>query len=251
MRYFLGLLLFASLSYSVQAQILNVENLRKVTDTAGFSGYIGLEFSLVRNVNEFFGISNDLLVQYKKGNHLALLRNNVNFLKIDGEDFANNGITHLRYNYKFRPMIRWEFFAQAQYNRVALIDFRGLLGTGPRFKLSEKEKYKIYIGTLVMYEYEELSDGTGDIFRDVRGSAYLSISLYPNDRMSFVSTTYYQPLFRKLNDYRISSDSTFSLDIIDKLLLSITYRFFYDPFPAQDIPTSQYRFSTGLTYTFD
>ena len=102
-----------------------------------------------------------------------------------------------------------------------------------------------------MHTLEELADGTGDIFRDIRGSAYFSVSLYPNERMSFVSTTYYQPLLRKLNDYRISSDSTFSLDIIEKLLLTVTYRFFYDPFPAQDIPSSQYRFSTGLTYTFE
>ena len=251
MRKIYGLILIGFCTLSLHSQVLNVENLRRVTHSTGFAGYIGLEFELVRNVNEFFGISNDILLQYKNGNHLALLRNNINFLKIDGEDFANNGITHLRYNYKFRPMIRWEFFAQAQYNRVALIDFRGLLGTGPRFKLSNSEKYKFYLGTLVMYEYEELADGTGDIFRDIRGSAYFSVSLYPNERMSFVSTTYYQPLLRKLNDYRISSDSTFSLDIIEKLLLTVTYRFFYDPFPAQDIPSSQYRFSTGLTYTFE
>lgn len=251
MRFIIGIILLGSCITNLHGQILNVESLRKPTDTIGFSGYIGLEFELVRNVNEFFGISNDILVQYKNGNHLALLRNNINFLKIEGQDFANNGITHLRYNYKFHPNIRWEFFGQAQYNKVALIDFRGLLGTGPRFKLTQSEDYKFYLGTLVMYEYEELGDGTGDIFRDIRGSAYLSFSLYPNKRMSFVSTTYYQPLFRKFNDYRISSDNTFSLDIIEKLMLSVTYRFFYDPFPAQDIPSSQYRFSTGLTYSFD
>jgi hypothetical protein len=245
------LLVLLSMGTGLRAQVLNVESLRKVTDTSGLSGYVGVNFSLIRNVNEFVVLGSDILLQYKMNDHLVLLKNDIRFLKIEGEDFANNGITHLRYNYRFHPRIRWEVFAQAQYNRVALIDFRGLLGTGPRFKLTDKEKYKFYLGTLVMYEYEELADGVTPINRDIRGSAYLSFSLYPSERVTIVSTTYYQPLFKQFSDFRISSDSTLAVELLKPLSLTVSYQFFYDPFPAVGIPTSQYNFTTGLTYSFD
>lgn len=251
MKRLFTLLFVLCLSSVVSGQVLNVESLRKVTDTSGLSGYVGVNFSLIRNVNEFVALGSDILLQYKMNDHLVLLKNDIRFLKIEGEDFANNGITHLRYNYRFHPLIRWEVFAQGQYNRVALIDFRALLGTGPRFKLTDKEKYKFYLGTLVMYEYEEVADGITPINRDARGSAYLSFSLFPSDRVTIISTTYYQPLLSNFSDYRISSDSTLAVELIKPLSLSISYRFFYDAFPAVGIPSSQYNFTTGLTYTFD
>jgi len=102
-----------------------------------------------------------------------------------------------------------------------------------------------------MYEYEELSDEVTPINRDFRGSAYLSFSLFPTERLTIVSTTYYQPLFSDFSDYRISSESTLLIEIYRSLGLQITYRFYYDAFPAVGIQNSQYDLSTGLTYTFD
>jgi len=141
-------------------------------------------------------------------------------------------------------------FLQGQYNKVSLIDFRGLVGAGPRFKLSTSEKYKFYLGTLVMYEQEELSDGSS-IQRNVRGSSYLSFSLYPTDRLTIVSTTYYQPRFSDLSDFRISSQSSLAVDVIKNTAFTINYTFTYDDTPALGIPSSQYSFTTGLAYSFD
>lgn len=247
----LTILLFLLASTTAWSQILNVESLRKVTDTSGVSGAINVSFALKRNVNDFLIFGSDIHLQYKMNDHLVLLKNDLRFLKIDEDDFSNNGITHLRYNYRIADWIRWEFFGQAQYNKISLIDFRGLLGSGPRFKLSKSEKYKFYLGTLAMYEYEELSDGITPINRDLRGSAYLSFSLFPTERLTIVSTTYYQPLFSDFADYRISSESTLLVEVFRSLGLQITYRFYYDAFPAIGIQNSQYDLSTGLTYTFD
>lgn len=247
----LAFLLFFLASTTAWSQILNVESLRKVTDTSGISGSINVSLAIKRNVNDFIIFGSDIHLQYKMNDHLVLLKNDLRFLKIDNDDFSNNGITHLRYNYRFQERVRWEFFAQAQYNKIALIDFRGLLGTGPRFKLTTAEKYKFYLGTLAMYEYEELADGVTPINRDFRGSAYLSFSLYPTNRVTIVSTTYYQPLLSDFADYRISSESTLLVEIFSSLGLQVTYRFYYDAFPAIGIQNSQYDFSTGLTYTFD
>lgn len=243
-------ILFLSFSIVGSAQILNAESLRKVTDTSGWSGSTSLHFSLKRNSKDFFTVASDIHLQYKMNKNLVLFKNHIGFQKIEGDDFTNFGISHLRYNYKYSPRTAIEVFGQAQYNKVSKIDFRGLIGVGPRFKLSTSEKYKFYLGTLVMFEQEELTDGSA-IERNFRGSSYLSFSLYPTDRLTFVSTTYYQPILSAFSDYRISSQSTMLIDVFKNLALKTSYTFTYNATPAIDVPNSQYRLLTGLTYSFD
>lgn len=238
------------LSIPATAQILNVESLRKVTDTSGFSGSVGLDFSLKRDVNQFFEFSSDALIQYKMHQHLVLWKNDVNFKNIEGNRFQNSGITHLRYNYRFHPQIAMEIFAQAQYNKVNKINFRGLLGIGPRFKLTKSENYKMYLGTHLMYEQEELNVDITPVQREFRNSSYLSVSLYPSSRVTFVSTTYFQPKLRNFKDYRVSSETSAVINIFARFSLKTTYMFIYDQYPAEGVPTSQYELKTGVVYIF-
>jgi putative salt-induced outer membrane protein YdiY len=250
MRYFV-LLIVLCFSLSSSAQILNVESLRKVTDTSGFSGTASLRFALKRNTRDFLTIASNIHLQYKMNRHLILFKNDVAFQQIEGDQFENSLITHIRYNYRILKRIKWEIFFQGQNNKVTLINFRGLIGTGPRFKLSTVENYRFYLGTLVMYEYEDLDDGVTPIQRDFRGSMYFSLALYPLKNLSFSSTTYYQPQFSQLNDYRISSQSTLLINVFKKVAFLVNYTFTFDTFPAVGIPNSQYEFTTGLAYSFD
>lgn len=243
--------LFLFITQFCFSQILNVESLRKVTDTSGWSGAASFHVELKRNTNDFFNLGSDIHVQYKMNDHLILLKNNVLLQKIEGQNFDNFLVSHVRYNNRFHDRIAWEVFAQGQYNKINLIKFRGLLGTGPRFKLTNYENYKFYLGTLVMYEYEEVDDGITPFQRDIRGSTYLSFSLYPSERISFISTTYYQPKISSFSDFRISSESVFLVDLFKNFALQIKYLFTYDAFPAIGIPKSQYNFNTGFTYSFD
>lgn len=249
MRYIFVLALL--LPYFVSSQILNAESLRKVTDTSGWSGNASFNFALKRSVNDFFTLGSDMHIQYKMKRNLILIKNDVAFQKIDGENFDNSFISHLRYNYKLSDFITWEAFTQGQFNKVNLIKFRGLMGTGPRFKLSKSEKYKFYLGTLPMYEYEEVDDGITPLQRNFRASCYLSFSLYPTDHISFISTSYYQPRFDQLDDYRISSESTLAVGLFQNFSLNTTYTFIFDAFPAVGIPESQYNLTTGIAYSFD
>src|SRR5690554_7776222 len=99
---------FLFFSIHATSQILNVESLRKVTDTSGFSGSASLDFSLKKDLNEYLGLRSNIHVQYKMNNHLVLLKNDIEFQRIAGNKFANSGISHLRYNYKILPRITWE-----------------------------------------------------------------------------------------------------------------------------------------------
>lgn len=249
MKYFI-FLFFILIAVPATSQILNVESLRKVTDTSGFTGSASMDFSLKKDANEYFGLQTNIHVQYKMNKHLVLLKNDLEFQKVEGNKFANKGISHLRYNYKLFPKIRWEAFVQAQYNKVSKVNFRGLLGTGPRFKLSESENYNVYLGTLIMYEQEELEDDITPIQRDIRGSGYLSFSLYPTSNITVVSTTYYQPKLAHFSDFRISSQTSLLIKMFEDFSFKSSYTYIYDQFPAVGIPKTQYNFSSGVVYTF-
>lgn len=247
----LFLAIFIIASSNVFSQVINAESLRKVTDTSGFSGSAGLEFSIKRDVNDKFAIKNDISLQYKMKRHLVFLKNEIEFQKIESSKFENKGVQHLRYNYKIYPQIAWEAFAQAQYNKVSKIGFRGLIGTGPRFKLTKLENYKLYLGTLIMYEYQELSDGQTPIERIYRGSTYFSFSLFPTETMSVSSTTYYQPRLRDFSDFRIASETSLLITLYKNFGFKTTYTFTFDDSPAVGIPNSQYELTTGIVYSFD
>ncbi len=251
MKYFIFTYIFFAFTFTSTSQILNAESLRKVTDTSGFTGTASLDFSVKRDVNEYLGFASNIHLQYKMNRHLVLVKNDLEFQRIEGNKFANSGISHLRYNYKIFPRVTWEAFAQAQYNKVSKINFRGLLGTGPRFKLSDSELYRFYVGTLVMYEQEELSDNSTPIQRDIRGSIYFSFSLYPRKNISIISTTYYQPKLKEFGDYRISSQSSLLIDMFKNFAFKTSYTFIYDEFPAVGIPNSQYNLTSGVVYSFD
>ncbi len=250
MKFFYAIFLFA-FSLSTTAQILNAESLRKVTDTSGFSGSASLDFSLKRDLNHYLGFSSATHLQYKMNRHLVIWKNDIELKNIEGNKFDNAGITHLRYNYRFHPRIAWEVFAQAQYNKVSKLDFRGLLGTGPRFKLSDSENYKFYLGTHIMLEQEELDDGITPVQRDFRATSYLSFSLYPTPTLGITSTTYYQPMLRDFSDYRISSQTSLLFKMFNNFAFKTSYTFIFDQYPAIGIPNSQYNLTSGIVYSFD
>lgn len=64
-------------------------------------------------------------------------------------------IIHLRYNYKFNHLIRFELFTQFQQNEILMIQERWLNGTGLRFKLADIENFRAYLGFLGMFEVEK------------------------------------------------------------------------------------------------
>ena len=246
------LLLVIFVTAQANGQIVNVESLRKVTDTSKWSGNVGLDVSLIKNRNDIFKIANRTHLQYQNKKNLYLVVANLNFQQLDSSDFVNSGTIHLRYNYTIRPKIKWEVFFQSQYDAISNIDLRTLVGTGPRFKLGSSEKYKFYLGTLVMHEYEKSIETFGDnINRDIRGSAYLSFSLYPSSEFSVVSTTYYQPKLSAFNDYRISSETALTFEIFNGLGFKSTFSLLFDAFPPTGIPQTQYTWTNGVVYVFD
>ena len=244
------LIAFVLFPFVLQSQIINVENIRRVTDTTGWSGYTRLFFNLVKNRNTIFGISNRTRIQYKTKEHLWLLLNDLDFRKANENKLVSRNAQHFRYNYRFHPKFAFEAFLQSQTDEIAAIRFRGLIGSGIRFKMSKNEKYKLYLGSLIMYEHENINSTIEDNNRDWRNSTYFSMSLYPKKNISIVSTTYFQPRFDMFSDFRISSQNTIAFEIFKKLMFTTNFTYQYDEFPVIGVPKEQYRLTNGLLYSF-
>lgn len=235
---------------SIQSQVINAESLRMVNDTTGWAGSVRLNFGFSKNVTEVINLKNKIHVQYKAKKHLIMFINKISFEKAADAEFVNKGVQHLRYNYRMKPKLALELFLQNQYNEISKIDFRELAGAGFRYKLSKSEKYKVYLGSLIMHEYEKELNDLRTTNRDWRNSSYMSFSFYFNKQISLISTTYYQPKLTDFSDFRISHQSALNITIVKNLAFNLAFNYTYDAFPVIGIPKTAYDITNGIVYKF-
>lgn len=76
-----------------------------------------------------------------------------------------------------------------------------------------------------MYEVEKIKEDIPHHDKAWRNSAYLSFSLYFNDHISLISTTYFQPNFQNFNDYRTSHQSALKFKVFKNLAFVTTFKF--------------------------
>lgn len=257
MKYIVILVLILTNLNFVKAQVLNVENLRSEKDSTGFSGSISLNIDLIKNTKNILSLGNTNYIQYKNNKHLLFFISDIAFKKVDSDAIVDRGTYHLRYNYILNDWLVLEAFGQSYNNSISNIDRRQLVGGGTRFRLKETDKYKMFLGTILMYEYEKETNSNpllqnNYIYHyDYRLSAYFTFTYFPNENLAFKTTTFYQPRFDQFSDYRIHSYNSLTVKLIKKLALSITYVLSYDTEPAISIPNTQYELLNGIIYTFD
>jgi hypothetical protein len=249
-RVFFSILILLAISLKVNAQIINVENSRIHTDTVGWAGEVGMQMSFTKNSQEVFLAQLNAHVQYKTEKDLFLILGNYGFLSGASVNLINNSFMHFRYNRKLTNVTRIEVFTQILQNPVNLIDYRILTGAGPRFKLSDSKKLKLYAASLVMHEYERELDSVKTIQNAIRNSSYVSFSFMPSSQTEVINTIFYQPLFKEISDFRVLDQMKFSVKTGKKFAISLNLNYLYDNRPAPGVPRINYTFSTGLDYRF-
>jgi hypothetical protein len=247
-KYYLVLLPAIFVFFSKQdciGQIVNMESQRYQTDTTGWAGTVGGNFSLSNYGQKVFAVNAHGHVQYKSKKSLYLFLGGYGFLKGDKQSFVDHGFLHFRYNYKLTNVVRLEAFTQVQQNVITRIQYRYLFGAGPRFKILGAEKLRIYAGSLPMYEIEKEKDRPKPLY-DWRLSSYLSITFVPNKQTELTTTTYYQPVMFDIGDYRLLNQSSLKVKAAKKIAIAINWNYQYDASPATGVVTDTYNFSTGI-----
>jgi len=240
------LLLTSSISL---AQVVNIESRRMRSDTTGWIGTAEASFQFSKSVDEIFDLGALIHLQFKGKNDLWLFLNEMRIIKGAGTQFVNSGFAHVRYNRKVtKELLRWEFFAQYQYNKALEVGQRVLAGTGPRLKLYDSDKFRAYIASLYMYEYQESVDKL-IIERNHRTSSYLSFT-FDFDRVEFSNTIYFQPNMRDFKDYRVLSQSDLMFKIFENLKFKTGFNYRFDTRPFPGVPKTTYYLSNGLRFEF-
>ena len=231
---------------TINAQIINIEDKRShLADTTAWFGRVDLGVNLHQNQSTILTLKGGMQVEYVKMKHLLLFTNNFNLIKIESDNFINQGFQHIRYNYQMNKKWTYEAFVQGQYNQKILIKFRGLIGTGLRYRPFLKEK--LYVGLSYMYQYE-IESVTDDTRRENRLSSYLSFSIHPRPNLRLAHISYIQPLINDLSDIRLSSKTTLNINITNKLLFKTSFSITYDSRLPIDIPNTIYSFDNGIRW---
>lgn len=198
-------------------------------------------------------LKTELAFQFKSKSlkDIFLMLGNYQFATTRQQDLSNSAFGHLRYNRSLLPYLKYELFNQIQFNQLLNLRSRYIAGTGLRFKFSNKQVFKGYFGIGGFYEYEESIEDVRVFRNDFRQSNYLVLSIkFPNNKGEFSSTTYYQPLFKKYSDFRVSNQSSLVFNITKKIAFTTTFSYFYDAFPPEDIAKETISIDNGLRFQF-
>ena len=248
----IGIIILIVLSnFVLSAQIVNTESSRMHTDTIGWMGSAGAAFIISKTVEKVLSVDLGMHLQYKTKKSLWLLLGSYNFLKAGNQKFLSNSFEHIRYNYKLSKLVRWEIFTQLQNNQITQIGSRFLLGTGPRFRLITKKRIHLYVATSVMYEKEKEITKPVVYDKDIRSNNYVVFTLTPKSGvMELISTTYYQPLFKNWEDYRVLNQISLKVKTSKRLSLSLNWNYLFDSRPAGTAPKENFSFATGVDLNF-
>lgn len=238
------------LSHKGSAQVINIESARMQSDTTGWMGSANAAFGITQSVDHIVHVGLGAHIQYKTQKDYWLLLGNYEFLKGADKKFADNSLGHLRYNRKINKWLRWEIFFQAQNNLVTQLRARILIGTGPRFKIYSTKFFHLYAASLVMYEREKENTNPFIIHNDIRSSSYISFTILPGKNIEFISTTYYQPLFNKISDFRVLNQASLKVKADKHFSLSLVWNYLHDSYPPGISPETTYSFAGAIGYEF-
>lgn len=228
----------------VNGQIVNIEQARIRTDTTGWTGHTDLNFQTIKYEETLYNIGLKGSAQWKNANNLWLLLGDVSYAASTNEVFNNSGLIHLRYNRKLISKVKWEAFSQLQYNQLLALNYRLLNGTGFRFSIVNKESTRLYTGTLLMQELENIR-GLYKNTSNFRLSNYVSMNLNKK-QWAYSSTVYFQPRLDFWKDYRVSGQHIVSTSLGHHLRLKFELSHFYDSSPPFNVPKSTVITNVGL-----
>lgn len=233
---------------------MNIESQRIQSDSIRYTG----NANFVYNYQEINKVplnvfKSSIVFQSKSKSYkdILLFLANYEFSNSNKLKLSNSAFIHVRYNRKLTKLIRWEIYNQLQYNQLLNLYSRYIAGTGLRMKISNHKSFKSYIGLSSFYEYEETLEEKRTYKNDFRMSNYLVLSYkFLKEKGELTSTTYFQPLYSDLKDFRITNQSQIVLNFTKNISFTTTINYFFDRIPPVGIDKETFSFENGLRLTF-
>lgn len=244
-------LIFLGCCARTPAQIVNIEEQRitGTSDSVRWYGYLRASAAFARVKQQSLQLQGQSKVQFKRNPHLALLLLNINLLRAGGDDFTRQAFAHLRYNYKLNDAWTWEAFAQLQTSPLQQLLLRGLAGAGPRWRLfkSGDGRQRIYLGSAWLWEENRFAEPfTRQAWH--RSSNYVSVTFRVGKQNTLVGTTYWQPVWGLIRNYRLSTDWLLNVALTRKLSFTLDFSYSVDNNLPPGAPSQAYTWFNGITW---
>lgn len=248
-------LLLASLhAASAAAQIVNVQALFDEKAPSGPSAAVDLGTDWRTGSTNLFTVRGALLGQWRAEAHTWLGAIRGEYAFASGERIVSKVLEHLRYRYRFTDRLSAESFLQHEYDEFRRLQFRALLGAGPRLTLLREEGAMLVFGVAVMLEHERLRrDGEADAgarATDPRLSSYLLARVKLMENIHLAETVYVQPRLTGPSDLRLLNDTVFEVTPNERVTVGLGFNLTFDSAPPATVSRldTQLRTSVGIRF---
>lgn len=253
MRHLCFFILLWGIQSNSTAQVVNIEEQRitGTTDSVHWYGHVRGSASLAKVKQQSLLIQSQAKVQFKSDPHLGLLLLNLNLLRAGNNDFSRQAFAHLRYNYKISKIWTWEAFTQIQTSPIQLLEKRELLGTGLRLRLlkSSNGRQRIYLGTAWLWEQNRFSEPFG-ISAKHRSSNYLSSTFRLGAHTLLIQTSYWQPVWNDIRNYRLSTEWLLKISVGKHLAFSVEFDYGIDKNLPLGAAAETFAWRNGISWQF-
>ncbi len=250
------ILLFSTLCVSHQAlAIVSMESVHLGKPPQGFSGAFDLSFDADYGNTEERTTSTGIKLQNTSEQRINFVIANYEYGESSGTKIKNKSFLHYRHIYQRQADYALEGFAQLSSNEFTRLNLRALAGGGIRLTLGEiTDKRAFLLGLGAFYEREDLdvdaSLGEDETSEAVRANVYLVMKFHFNDNVSLVSSTYLQPDFGQLSDFRAIEDLSLVSKLTERLALKIGLDVSHDSKPPPAVEKTDTSIKVGLSVSF-
>lgn len=174
------------------------------------------------------------------------------FKRFNDTRVTDQRFAHLRYTRMVVRRVGLDVYGQAGSDQVLLQRWRVLGGAGVRVVAANTRRFRAWIGSGYMVEWEDRLVPEGGVDPryelDHRWSSYLALraTLVPG-WLDLVSTTYAQPRFDRLRDVQFLEEAQLDLTIRDVVRLSVGLRVRHDADPPLALRRTDLRVYQGIT----
>lgn len=244
----LTLTLFTEITH---AQVLNVERVRSDSDTTGWVGELGFDFSLNKYNDRVIKTGGQANAAYFSDLHQYLLITSLDLVNVDGNSLVSNGYLHLRSTFLRKERLSPELFTQYQYNNNLGLRNRILAGTGIRYTFLDRPNLSGRFSTGVMFEHEEWGLGDDETVENnlIKSTSNLVIRGQLNPQTSLTMIGYYQARPDRFFEPRATSENQLNMRITRNLTFRVSFTMTYDVDPVIDVPNLTYELKNGLVFS--
>jgi hypothetical protein len=247
MKHLIGLFLMSLLSMPVSSQAQIINTLRGFDrQSMGWSGDVEGAVAIADGNTDYLEYAFSASLQnLNERNRWALLGH---YMRRSAGDqrIAENRMTHLRHNYRFRSHLASVLFLQGQHDPFRRIETRLLAGAGMRLDVLRGRQWEAGFGATWMLEGDELTDDDQGMLTEHRLSFFLSVYNTETDHANVDVVAFYQPRVDDFADERAFVSASFEADIVGGVYFLLRYNLTHDAAPPPGVLKTDQTLRSGI-----